>query len=120
MFVPIVATISLAVDVLAVLTNNFAPVTGLFAHACMAEARRFTLARVVATPVQEYDAQPEPAFVVVELLRVVLGLPSSLPEQQVIRDGVHDCAQAGCFVLHTYEHGAFGVVLSVVARYEGC
>ena len=119
MCVPIVVAISLAADVLAMLTTDLTPVARLFAHGHMAEARCFSLARVVATPVQEYDAQHEPAQGVIDIFGMILGPPPTFPQQQVIRDCVHDCGQVGCFVLHTYEHGLVVVCLPVVAWYQG-
>ena len=62
MFVPVVITELLATDALTIFANNITPVTRFLVHGVMAEARRFSLSRVVATPVQEDDAQQEKAL----------------------------------------------------------
>ena len=96
------------------------PVARLGAHRHMAEARCLSLAWVVATPVQEDDAQLEPACSVIHRLGMVLGCPSILPHEEVIGDGVHDSAQVAGLTLHTHELVFRFTVVPEVARYQSC
>jgi hypothetical protein len=100
---PVIVGVLHPVDTHALSAHHLAPVAGLLAGRCMAESRSFTLAWVVAAPVQQADTQQEHSIVCSLVLRVIFHVLAVLPEEQIVDDCVHDRTQVARFSLDSLE-----------------
>ena len=92
---PVVSSVLRAFDAFAVDAVDFTPVTGFQTPCSVAEARSFSLAGVVTTPVKQDGAQTECAVGVVFVFGAVFDHLTLLPQQQIVSNEVHASTDVG-------------------------